>query len=209
MVTSILRRFTLPFAKVTSKSSGYCSMPVRTGNGTATTVPALSIWRRNAVTTTLHVLENARAESRKNPAFGNSEDHPIHIAAQAGDVRRVRELLDGDPSLVYRGDRAGGTPLHRAAAGSAREVISLLLDRGADIHAIHGVGLGCFPGFAPYDVQAIDIALWGGFGRRPRPPLWRILVRLPRYFALGPIKTRRLQPTIRNRRSPARTRRNV
>ena len=65
-----------------------------------------------------------------------------------------------------RGDRAGGTPLHRATAGSAREVITLLLDRGADIHAIHGVGLGCPRGFAPYDVQAIDIALWGGFGTK-------------------------------------------
>lgn len=34
----------------------------------------------------------------------------------------------------------GRLPLHRAVAASAREVIKLLLDRGADIHALHGLG---------------------------------------------------------------------
>lgn len=128
------------------------------------------------------VLEKARALGGRTPPAESREDHPIHIAAQAGDVHRVRELLDADPSLVNRGDRAGGTPLHRATAGSAREVIELLLDRGANIHAIHGVGLGSSGGFAPYDVQAIDISVWGGFGRRPRPPVWRILIGSLRYW---------------------------
>jgi ankyrin repeat protein len=128
------------------------------------------------------LLEKTRARRGRTPPAETREDHPIHIAAQAGDVRRVRDLLDADPSLINRGDRAGGTPLHRATAGSASEVIKLLLDRGADIHAIHGVGLGSSSGFAPYDVQAIDIALWGGFGRKPRPPIWKILVSCVRYY---------------------------
>jgi hypothetical protein len=64
------------------------------------------------------LLEQARALRGRTPPSETREDHPIHIAAQAGDARRVRELLDADPSLVNRGDRAGGTPLHRAAAAS-------------------------------------------------------------------------------------------
>src|SRR5260370_855839 len=41
-------------------------------------------------------------------------DHPIHVAAEAGDIQRVRHLLDADPTLGDRGDATRGTPLHRA-----------------------------------------------------------------------------------------------
>jgi ankyrin repeat protein len=140
------------------------------------------------------LLEKARDRHGRTAPSETREDHPIHIAAQANDVKRVRQLLDADPSLVNRGDRAGGTPLHRATASSARNVIELLLERGADIHAIHGAGLGSSGGFAPYDVQAIDIALWGGFGRRPRPPWWRIVIYCLRYFLWTRFRTSRPQP---------------
>src|SRR5712671_3655348 len=79
------------------------------------------------------------------------EDHPIHQAAQADDVVRVRELLDAEPTLVNRSDRAGGTPLHRAVLGSARRAIALLLDRGADIHAVHSVARGASGGWWAVD----------------------------------------------------------
>jgi ankyrin repeat protein len=52
--------------------------------------------------------------------------------------------------------------------GSAREVIALLLDRGADIHAVHGVGRGAAAGWWPPDVRAIDVAIWGAPRRRGR-----------------------------------------
>lgn len=94
-------------------------------------------------------------------------DHPVHTAAERGDVARVRALLDGDATLVHRGDRAGGTPLHRAVIGRAPSVVELLLDRGADIHAVHGAGLGSASGYAPEDFQAIDLAIWGGPCRVP------------------------------------------
>jgi len=128
------------------------------------------------------VLEKARDVRGRTPPLQTREDHPIHAAAQAGDVHRVRELLDADPTLINDGDRAGGTPLHRAAAGSSSGVVELLLDRGADIHAIHGAGLGSPGGFSPHDVQAIDIAIWGGFGRRPRLSAWKILKGSLRYW---------------------------
>src|SRR5262245_11537168 len=132
------------------------------------------------------LLERTRDSRGRTPPSDVREDHPIHVAAQAGDAPGVRDLLDSDPTLLNRGDRTGGTPLHRAVVGSAHEVIKLLLDRGADIHAIHGAGLGSGGGFSPYDVQAIDLAIWGGFGRRPRPPMWRILIACARYWLWSP-----------------------
>src|SRR5215470_6705832 len=88
-------------------------------------------------------------------------DHPIHQAAQQDEVVRVRELLDADPTLVNRGDGGGATPLHRAVLGSARRVITVLLDRGADIHALHSVAGGGGKGLWAVDLQAIDLAIWG------------------------------------------------
>ena len=103
------------------------------------------------------------------------EDHPIHGAAEAGDWARVCAFLDQHPSLVHDVNRAGGHPLHRAVIGGSARVVTLLLDRGADIHAIHGAGVGSCAGYAPQDKQPIDLAIWGG---PPQVPLskWRSLV---------------------------------
>jgi len=90
------------------------------------------------------------------------KDHPIHDAAEAGDLARVRAFLDQQPSLVRDINRAGGQPLHRAVVGGSTDVVTLLLDRGADIHAIHGAGVGSLAGYAPQDTQPIDLAIWGG-----------------------------------------------
>lgn len=108
------------------------------------------------------LLAAASARSaRVKPADGPT-DHPIHAAAEFGQLRRVRALIDADPALVHRADRSGGTPLHRAVIGRARKVVALLLDRGADIDAVHGAGMGSCTGYAPEDLQAIDLAIWGG-----------------------------------------------
>lgn len=90
------------------------------------------------------------------------EDHPIHDAAESGDLARVRTFLDRRPSLVHDINRAGGHPLHRAVVGRSPNVVRLLLDRGADVHAIHGAGVGSCTGYAPEDKQPIDLAIWGG-----------------------------------------------
>jgi ankyrin repeat protein len=89
-------------------------------------------------------------------------DHPIHEAATAGDTARVRSLLDGDSRHVHRVDRAGGTPLHRAVAASVRDMVELLLDRGADVHALHGAGPGSSDGYTAAYFQPIDLARWTG-----------------------------------------------
>src|SRR5215510_12591184 len=92
------------------------------------------------------------------------EDHPIHQAAEAGKLARVRAFLDQQPSLVHDINRAGGHPLHRAVIGGSADVVTLLLDRGADVHAIHGAGIGSLEGYAPQDKQPIDLAIWDGSG---------------------------------------------
>src|SRR5262249_5340122 len=120
------------------------------------------------------LIEDACARARRVVVSPTHTDHPIHFAAEAGDLYRVRELLDADPTLVRRSDRAGGTALHRAVIGRARDVVALLLDRGADIHAIHGEGLGTRGGYAPENLQGIDLAIWGGPGTI-RPSRWQTL----------------------------------
>jgi ankyrin repeat protein len=127
------------------------------------------------------LLEDACARGRRVKPSGTHADHPIHLAAEAGDVGRVRDLLDADPTLVDRSDRAGGTPLHRAVIGRSARTVALLLDRHADIHAIHGAGLGSPGGYAPRDVQPIDLALWGG-PQVVRPSPSRILLDCARWL---------------------------
>ena len=93
--------------------------------------------------------------SRRLVPSTGPEDHPIHDAAEAGELARVRAFLDQQPSLVHDINRAGGHPLHRAVIGGSADVVTLLLDRGADIHAIHGAGVGSFEGYAPHKVPVI------------------------------------------------------
>jgi ankyrin repeat protein len=62
----------------------------------------------------------------------------ICTAASIGDLDRVRELLDHDPTLANRVSEyvtyylGSGAPLKNAAAGGHIEIVSLLLERGAD-----------------------------------------------------------------------------
>lgn len=62
----------------------------------------------------------------------------ICTAASTGDLERVRELLDRDPSLANRVSEyvtyylGSGAPLKNAAAQGHIEIVKLLLERGAD-----------------------------------------------------------------------------
>jgi ankyrin repeat protein len=109
------------------------------------------------------IVEDARKRSaRTDPASGATGNHAIHEAAYRGNVDQIRQLLDADPTLVDRGDRKGRTPLHLAVLGSAGDAIMALLDRGANIHALHGFGPGDADGYAAGDFQPIDMAIWHG-----------------------------------------------
>ena len=84
---------------------------------------------KEATTTPREVLAHLRARG----AYCD-----ICTAAYIGDLERVRELLDEDPTLTNRPSEyvtyyaCSGTPLSNAARGGHIEIVKLLLERGAD-----------------------------------------------------------------------------
>ena len=70
----------------------------------------------------------------------------LGTACRVGDLERVRELLDRDPSLANRVSEyvtyylGSGAPLRNAAANGHREIVELLLSRGAD-PSLHEEGI--------------------------------------------------------------------
>ena len=65
---------------------------------------------------------------------------PIHDAARGGDLEAVREIVSREPLAVNSLDESGRTPLIVAAAAGQREVVSLLIERGALVNATNDRG---------------------------------------------------------------------
>ena len=75
----------------------------------------------------------ALLESKRPKDQPTSLSSDIGIANLIGNVERVREILDREPSLVNQLiDRRAGTPLVLAAGRGHLEVVRLLLEHGAD-----------------------------------------------------------------------------
>jgi len=90
-----------------------------------------------------------RARDQRGRVVAQKADHPIHRAAALGQVDAVRAMLDDDPSIIDRGNIRGLTPLQLSVVREHQQVVTLLLDRGANIHASGG----------GQDLQAIDLAV--------------------------------------------------
>ncbi len=90
-----------------------------------------------------------------------SDNHPIHAAITRDDTDEVRRLLDADSVLVGVGNDIGASPLHRAVGRGLHELAALLLDRGANVHAVLSSACGLGGGFWT-DLQPIDLAIWDG-----------------------------------------------
>ncbi|WP_425396687.1 ankyrin repeat domain-containing protein [Aeoliella sp.] len=67
----------------------------------------------------------------------------IHIAAREGWYDIVRQHVQLDPLAVHQRGLLGDTPLHWPAHNGFVEIVQLLLDAGADVHAQE---LGCYGG---------------------------------------------------------------
>jgi len=65
---------------------------------------------------------------------------PIHKAAYKGDLKKVREIIEKDPSQINIQDSRGWTPLQLASGKGHIEIVEFLLNHGADteLENIHG-----------------------------------------------------------------------
>jgi lysophospholipase len=71
----------------------------------------------------------------------------LAYAISAGDVRRTKDLLQADQSLLNQPDYSGNTPLHLAATGPSLEILRYFLGLGASVHMRNFTASGRTPLF--------------------------------------------------------------
>ncbi|HZO75847.1 MAG TPA: ankyrin repeat domain-containing protein [Ktedonobacteraceae bacterium] len=79
-------------------------------------------------------------------------------AAAVGEIERVQQLLDADPTLINTYSHDGWTPLHLASFFGHKEVAQLLLQRGADVAARSRNATGNLPLHAALAGRRFDVA---------------------------------------------------
>jgi ankyrin repeat protein len=70
--------------------------------------------------------------------LGKAEE--IHVAVTAGDLSKVRALIDAEPAQLEMKDKDGNTPLIIACATEQVAIANYLIDRGADVNAKGALG---------------------------------------------------------------------
>jgi ankyrin repeat protein len=77
-------------------------------------------------------LEPARDRHKSALSTETGENHPIHLAAETGDLQRVREFLDAEPLLIRAARPNGRRPLTTAVEFGHESMVRFLLERGAN-----------------------------------------------------------------------------
>ena len=72
-----------------------------------------------------------------------NDSTPLHIAAEAGSISNVKLLVSDERDLLKAEDNQGRTPLHVACAYGYRNIVSFLLESGADPLARMESGRNC------------------------------------------------------------------
>ncbi len=70
-----------------------------------------------------------------------SQAQEIITAATAGNLEKVKELVEKDPQQVQLKDATGRTPLHWACRGVHFDVLKYLVEKGANINALDNNGI--------------------------------------------------------------------
>jgi ankyrin repeat protein len=91
--------------------------------------------KTHAIIGALIVLLTANLAAQENKNAKTSGAVEIHAAAAAGDLNRVRVLLEADPTLLESKDYLGFTPLHSACYARQVAVANYLIDKGANVNA--------------------------------------------------------------------------
>lgn len=64
----------------------------------------------------------------------------IHDACKAGNLEKVKSMLQADPSLLQSVTPEGKSPLHMATGWGKTDIVTYLLSIGADINALNNDG---------------------------------------------------------------------
>lgn len=89
---------------------------------------------------------------------------PLHLAAYFGRKEAVKHLIDaGAPVMVRSTNAINNHPIHAAAAGKSRDIVALLLERGADANATFEGGFTALHSAAQAgDVEMAKVLLTAG-----------------------------------------------
>jgi ankyrin repeat protein len=87
---------------------------------------------------------------------------PIHGAANAGDLAKVKALLITNPELVSSKDANKETPLHLAVHGGFTDIVELLLANGADVNAKDYIGQTPLSQAGIYKTALVELLLVHG-----------------------------------------------
>lgn len=63
-----------------------------------------------------------------------SEENLLHLAVQSGSFNTVKLLLESSSDLLHHRSETGETPLHIAATFDFKDIVTLLLENGANIN---------------------------------------------------------------------------
>ena len=84
---------------------------------------------------TLSACSKNVPDSAKNMPESAAPEDKIVAASMAGDLQKVKALIESDATLIDAIDNNNRTPLHFAAAYGQNEVVKFLLEKGASIAA--------------------------------------------------------------------------
>jgi ankyrin repeat protein len=68
-------------------------------------------------------------------ATNGDDENALHLAARRNDLEAARLLIEAGINIDQHGD-LGRTPLHEAASHGHQEMVLLLIESGADVHAL-------------------------------------------------------------------------
>src|SRR6185295_3448247 len=80
-------------------------------------------------------MEHLLTHTLETTFNASPKGEPVALALRNHDLMRMRELLDGQPDLIAKGDTGSSQPIHWATMTRQLEAIDELLRRGADINA--------------------------------------------------------------------------